>query len=168
MAEPFSLFTQRKKGSIPMEATANFLLSDLKKAQPISGWEDFWGEGKAFLKTASLAYAQRRKAFTTVILYNIIAMAIEKFVMTALMCEGKLPYNHTMKDLVEAMDEAFPGAMSDIREGLLELDRYQEICDIDTFNISGPAMEEIPTMLGLANRLQELVEQQLLAGKRAQ
>jgi len=148
-----------------MEPTANFLLSDLKKAQPISGWEDFWSEGKAFLKTASAAYAQRKKAFTTVILYNIIAMAIEKFVMTALMCEGKLPFNHTMKDLVEAMDEAFPGAMSDIREGLLNLDQYQEICDIDTFNISGPAMEEIPTMLGLASRLQDLVEKQLLAGK---
>jgi hypothetical protein len=162
------LLDSYKKRSISMATTANFLLSDLKKAQPISGWEDFWGEGKAFLKTASAACAQHKKAFTTVILYNIIAMAIEKFVMTALMCEGKLPYNHTMKDLVEAMDEAFPGAMSDIREGLLELDRYQEICDIDTFNISGPAMEEIPTMLGLASRLQELVEQQLLAGKRAQ
>ncbi len=149
-----------------MEATANFLLSDLKKAQPISGWEDFWGEGKAFLKTASAAYAQQKKAFTTVILYNIIAMAIEKFVMTALMCEGKLPYNHTMKDLVEAMDEAFPGAMPDIREGLLQLDQYQEICDLDTFNIAGPAMAEIPLMLDLAGRLQDLVEQQLLAGKR--
>lgn len=151
-----------------MEATANFLLSDLKKAQPISGWEDFWGEGKAFLKTASAAYAQQKKAFTTVILYNIIAMAIEKFVMTALMCEGKLPYNHTMKDLVEAMDEAFPGAMSGIREGLLQLDQYQEICDLDTFNIAGPAMAEIPLMLDLAGRLQALVEQQLLDGRRAQ
>jgi hypothetical protein len=88
-------------------------------------------------------------------------MAIEKFVMTALMCQGKLPNNHTMKDLVEAMDEAFPGAMLDIRDGLLNLDQYQEICDVDTFNITGPAMEEIPVMLGLADRLQALVEQQL-------
>jgi len=148
-----------------MKPTPNFSLSDLKKAQPIQGWEDFWSEGKAFLKTASAAYAQHKKAFTTVILYNIIAMAIEKFVMTALMCQGKLPNNHTMKDLVEAMDEAFPGAMLGIREGLLDLDQYQEICDVDTFNITGPAMEEIPVMLDLASRLRDLVEQQLLAGK---
>ncbi|OGQ98173.1 MAG: hypothetical protein A2505_11295 [Deltaproteobacteria bacterium RIFOXYD12_FULL_55_16] len=149
-----------------MEPSANFLLSDLKKAQPISGWEDFWSDGTAFLKTASSAYAQRKNAFTTVILYNIIAMAMEKFVMTSLMCEGKLPYNHTMKDLVEAMDEAFPGAISDLREGLLNLDQYQEICDIDMFKISGPAMEEIPAMLDLASRLRELVEKQLSARKR--
>jgi hypothetical protein len=148
-----------------MKPTANFSLTDLKKVQPIQGWEDFWSEGKAFLKTASAAYAQHKKAFTTVILYNIIAMAIEKFVMTALMCQGKLPNNHTMKDLVEAMDEAFPGAMSGIREGLLNLDQYQEICDVDTFNITGPAMEEIPLMLDLAGRLQTLVEKQLLSGK---
>ncbi|MDD3813507.1 MAG: hypothetical protein PHZ02_02585 [Desulfocapsaceae bacterium] len=149
-----------------MGPTPNFLLSDLKQAQPIQGWEDFWAEGKAFLKTASAAYAQHKKAFTTVILYNIIAMAIEKFVMTALMCQGKLPNNHTMKDLVEAMDEAFPSAMSGgIREGLLKLDQYQEICDVDTFNITGPAMEEIPVMLDLAGRLQDLVEKQLLTGK---
>ena len=148
-----------------MEPTPNFSLSDLRKALPIQGWEDFWGEGKAFLKTAAAAYTQQKKAFTTVILYNIIAMAIEKFVMTALMCQGKLPNNHTMKDLVEAMDEAFPGAMSGIREGLLNLDQYQEICDVDTFNITGPAMDEIPVMLDLAGRLQDLVEKQLLAGK---
>lgn len=148
-----------------MAMTENFSLSDLKKVQPIQGWEDFWGEGKAFLKTASAAYAQHKKAFTTVILYNIIAMAIEKFVMTALMCQGKLPNNHTMKDLVEAMDEAFPGAMSGIREGLLNLDQYQEICDVDTFNITGPAMEEIPVMLDLATRLQDLVEQHLFHRK---
>ena len=148
-----------------MAMTPNFSLSDLKKVQPIQGWEDFWSEGKAFLRTASAAYAQHKKAFTTVILYNIIAMAIEKFVMTALMCQGKMPNNHTMKDLVEAMDETFPGAMSGIREGLLNLDQYQEICDVDTFNITGPAMEEIPVMLGLAGRLRDLVEQQLLVGK---
>lgn len=148
-----------------MKSTANFSLCDLKKVQPIQGWEDFWSEGKAFLKTASAAYLQHKKAFTTVILYNIIAMAIEKFVMTALMCQGKLPNNHTMKDLVEAMDEAFPGAMTGIREGLLHLDQYQEICDVDTFNITGPSMEEIPVMLDLAGRLHDLVEQQLIARK---
>ena len=148
-----------------MASTPNFLLFDLKKTQAISGWEDFWAEGKAFLKTASAAYARHKKAFTALILYNIIAMAIEKFVMAALMCQGTLPNNHTMENLVEAMDGTFPGTMADIREGLLDLDQYQEICAVDTFNISGPAMAEIAVMLELAGRLQELVTDILDEGR---
>ena len=140
-----------------MTSTPNFLLSDLKKTQAISGWQDFRAEGNAFLKTASAAYAQHKKAFTALILYNIIAMAIEKFVMAALMCQGTLPANHTMEYLVAAMDGTFPGTMAGIREGLLALDQYQEICAVETFKISGPAMAEIAVMLELAGRLQELV-----------
>jgi hypothetical protein len=147
-----------------MQAGTNFSLSDLKKTEPIRGWEEYWGEGQAFLRTASAAHALRKKAFTTVILYNIIAMAIEKFVMTALMRQGTLPYNHTMRDLVAAMDETFPGAMADISAGLLQLDQYQDICDVDAFNITGPALEAIPAMLDLAGSLHDLVARQLMVG----
>ncbi len=132
------------------------------KTQAIEGWEDFLHDGEAFLRTGMGAYTKGKKAFTSEILYNIIAMTIEKFVMAALMKHGALPYNHTMGDLVEAMDETFPNGMGDIREGLLELDKYQEICDIDTYNISPPSMEEIPGMLQLADRLKSLVVNELL------
>lgn len=148
-----------------MGPTPNFSLSSLKAAQPIGGWEDFWRDGNAFFATASSAHAARKKAFTPEILYNIIAMAIEKFVMTALMRHGTMPYNHTMKDLVEAMDEVFPGVMADMREGLLNLDRYQEICALDSFNIAGPDMAEIPAMLDLAGRLQALVAKNFAPGR---
>lgn len=126
------------------------------KADPIDGWETFFEQGKAFLLTASAAYQKKKKAFTPEILYNIIAMAIEKFVMAALMKHGALPYNHTMKDLVEALDSVFPGMISDLRDQLLAMDKYQEICDVDDYNIRPPSMAEIPGMLVLATRLQEL------------
>ena len=84
-------------------------------------------------------------------------MAIEKFVMAALMRHGTLPYNHTMADLVESMEETFPGAIADIREGLLRLDSYQDICDPYEFTIVEIAMDEIPAMLDLAEKLQQLV-----------
>lgn len=132
-------------------------VDDIKAVQPITGWEDFLQEGDAYLQTAKGAHSHGRKAFTPEILYNVIAMAIEKFVMAALMKHGALPYNHTMVDLVFAMDDVFPDYISDIREGLLDLDHYQEICDVDSFNINPPSMAEIPGMLGLADDLQGLV-----------
>ncbi len=142
-----------------MAATSRFSLSDLKTMQSIQGWEEFQRDGTAFLKTAVAAHAQRKIAFTPEILYNIIAMAIEKFVMAALMRHGAMPYNHTMKDLIEAMEETFPGAIDCIREGLLELDTFQDICDLDGYRIIPPGMEKIPAMLDLAGKMQILATQ---------
>lgn len=127
------------------------------KAEPesILGWEEYLHDGDSFLRTALAAYQKGKKAFTPEILYNIVAMAIEKLVMAALMHKGALPYNHTMGDLVAAMDEVFPEAITEIKVGLLDLDRYQEICDVDTFNIIPPTVEELPKMLALAVKMQE-------------
>ena len=142
-----------------MTATARFSLSDLKTVQAIQGWEEFLRDGEGYLKTATVAHAERKSAFTPEILYNIIAMAIEKFVMAALMRHGTMPYNHTMTDLVEAMEETFPGAIVDIKEGLLQLDAFQQICDLDGFSITPPGMEEIPAMLDLAGKMRILATQ---------
>ena len=122
----------------------------------IQGWEEYLHDGDAFLKTGLAAHAKGKKAFTSEILYNIVAMAIEKHVMAALMHRGELPYNHTMGDLVAAMEEVFPEAIAQIKDNLLDLDRYQEICDVDTFNIIPPTVEEIPKMLALAEKMQGL------------
>ena len=126
-------------------------------AKSIGGWEDFLKDGDGYLRTAVGAYKKQRKVFTPEILYNIIAMAIEKFVMAALMRHGALPYNHTMRDLVEAMDETFPSAIDDLREGLLKMDQYQDICDLDGFRITPPEIKEIQGMLEMAQKLQRLV-----------
>jgi hypothetical protein len=135
-------------------------LTSLSSIQPIQGWHDFLQEGRGYLSTATAAYARRKKIFTPEILYNIIAMAIEKFVMASLMRHGTMPYNHTMADLVEAMEQIFPDALSEIREGILNLDKYQDICDPYEFTLMAPDMNDIPGMLDLAGRLQNMVENQ--------
>ncbi|MBI5556622.1 MAG: hypothetical protein HY885_03215 [Deltaproteobacteria bacterium] len=127
------------------------------KSFAITGWEEYLREGEQYLTTARRAFANQRQAFTAEILYNVIAMAIEKLVMGALMQSGNLPYNHTMRDLAEAMEEHFPGRLGDIKDRLLALDAYQEICDLDTYHRTPPTMAEIPAMLGLAMELLEVV-----------
>lgn len=145
-----------------MEAQTNFTLSDLKPTQPITGWQDFLADGGGYLNIAVGAIARRREVFTPQILYNLIAMSIEKFVMAALMRYGAMPYNHTMADLAEAMEETFPGVVVDIRNELLQLDKYQEICDLEGFSIAPPDMEKIPAMLDLAIRVKNLVTERIL------
>ena len=148
-----------------MEIVSHFELAAIKPAQPIQGWEDFFEDGSGYLKTAVGALARRREVFTAQILYNLAAMAIEKFVMAALMHQGTLPYNHTMLDLVEAMEETLPGTIAEIRDGLLQLDRYQEICDLEGFSIAPPGMEKIPAMLELAGRVKSLVTKKIMTNE---
>lgn len=140
-------------------------VTPLASIQPISGWQEFLDDGNRFLRTANTAYSNQNKIFTPEILYNLVAMAIEKFVMAALMNHGTMPYNHTMADLVEAMEDVFPGAIEVIREGLLNLDQYQDICDPYEFTITPPSKEEIPAMIALALYLQELVENKLVVNE---
>ena len=131
---------------------------------PIRGWEEFLADGQGYLRTASRAFAGDREAFTPEILYNLVAMAIEKFVMAGLMFRGALPCNHTMADLVEAMEESFPHVAPEIREELLRLDAYQDICDPYHVVITAPARDEIPQMLALATKLKQLVANEITGG----
>ena len=137
-------------------------IQPLHELRPVTGWEEYFCHGKGFLNTATQAQRKSVQVFTPEILYNLIAMAIEKFIMAALMRHGELPCNHTMADLVAAMEQIFPGKMGEVGEGLLKMDQYQDICSLDGFKISPPMMEEIPAMLELAERLRQLVQEQLL------
>jgi hypothetical protein len=136
-------------------------LVPLSGLEAIRGWEEFLSDGQGYLKTATRACQKENPAFTPEILYNLIAMAIEKFVMAALMQRGTMPYNHTMADLVEAMESTFPGRIDGLSQGLLEMDKYQEICDLDGFKITPPGKEQIPGMLELAEQLHTLVIEEL-------
>ena len=129
---------------------------------PIDGWESFLHDGEGYLKTALAAHEKRNRVFTPEILFNVAAMAIEKFFMAALMCRGELPMNHTMADMIPAMEEVFPGAVADIREAVLALDTYQQICDPWAYSITPPNAEEIPGILSLAQKIHTLVADELV------
>ncbi len=129
--------------------------ADIKR-DAIGGWQQFLKEGNEFLGTATNAHAMGRKIFTADILYNLVAMAIEKLIMALLMKSGNLPYNHTMHDLVESMDEFLPGGLGNLGDELKSLDAFQEICDKESYTIKTPTMAEVSRMLELAHKVQAL------------
>lgn len=137
------------------------LQMNLHQEIAIHGWQEFYRDGHAFLEAARGGHDRRQEVFTPDILYNLVAMAVEKFIMAALMSQGAMPYNHTMADLVHAMDRTFPGKMKNLREGLLSLDQYQQICDLDGYTIQPPEMDEIPRMIDLADEVRKLVRESI-------
>ena len=128
------------------------------RTQSIDDWQEYKVEGRQFLQLAETAFQKKTKAFTTEILYNLIAMAIEKLVMSALMEIGRLPYNHTMNDLVDALEEWMPEAIRGLEGPIRQLDSYQDICDPYVCSIKIPTVEEINMMLGLARQLEQRLD----------
>ena len=138
--------------SLPNQALVG--LSDIR-TQAIDDWQQFKTAGLQYLDLAERAFHKRHKTFTPDILYNLIAMAIEKMVMSALMAIGRLPYNHTMHDLVAALEQWLPEAIRGMEEPIRSLDSYQDICDPYAYSIRVPTSEEIADMLALARQLEQ-------------
>ena len=124
----------------------------------IDDWQQFQKEGEQFLALAERAFAKKTKAFTTEILYNLTAMAMEKLVMAALMRIGRLPDNHTLGDLATALTHWLPEAAQGLTESLGALDRFQEICDMERATILPPTLADIEAMLLLARRLERRLQ----------
>ena len=128
------------------------VLADIRP-RAIDDWPRYREEGEQLLQLAERAHGRHKKAFTTTILYNLVAMAIEKLVMAALMRCGQLPDNHTLHDLVAALERWLPDSVRGLAEPLRRLDRFQELGDPYDGTIAAPSRDEITAMLVLAHRL---------------
>lgn len=124
-------------------------------------WKTFAKEGDAFLKTAR-GGTLRPSVFNPEILYNLLAMAIEKHIMAALIFKGTLADNHTFSDLIDSADSVCRLPESVVNEMKI-LEQYQEICPVfEGYNRPGFPVDAVPGMIRVAEQVQtwmrELVE----------
>jgi hypothetical protein len=126
----------------------------------IDNWRDYLRDGEQFLQTATAAHKKKRKAFSTDSLYNITCMAIEKLIMAFLMKNGDLAENHTMADLLRALQHHL-GDLPELSEKLLFLDTFQEICSLDNFTIHTPSEEDVVRMLAIGEDVQAVLRPHL-------
>ncbi len=140
---------------MPALIPATLVLPGEITAMPTEDWALYQREGEQYLAVAERAFVKQRKAFTVEILYNLIAMAMEKLVMAALMRVGRLPDNHTLGDLAQALARWLPEASQGLSEEMTALDRFQEICDLEKATLLQPSPADIEAMLALARRLED-------------
>jgi hypothetical protein len=119
----------------------------------MDGWKEFMAEGDAYLKTAR--GGQKRPAvFTPEILYNLLAMAIEKHIMAGLVFKGTLADNHTFTDLIDSAKTICP-LDEELAQKLVKLESYQEICPVfDGYSRDPFPAEEVPGMVQTAEQVQ--------------
>lgn len=125
-------------------------------------WQEFMQEGDAYLKTAC-GGQKRPGVFTPGILYNLLAMAVEKHMMAALIFNGTLADNHTFTDLINSAAAVCP-LEAGLAGKLIELESYQEICPVfDGYSRQEFPPEKVPEMIGVAVQIQQWSKQLIAA-----
>ncbi len=122
----------------------------------IENWMEYRRDGEQFLHVALMARQKKRRHFTPEILYNLTGMAIEKLVMAYLMKQGDLADNHTMTDLVDAL-ERHMGNQPRLRQKFHYLDSFQEICDPESFTVKKPSDEDTTAILAIGEEIRDFL-----------
>ncbi|MEW6427770.1 MAG: hypothetical protein AB1568_07020 [Thermodesulfobacteriota bacterium] len=133
---------------------------DLRPRRAIDGWPLFHEEGRRYLKTAVNGWQRRSRVFTPEIVYNLVAMGCEKLFMAYLLAHGALPENHTMLDLIGAV-ETIAGPQPELREELAFMDGFQEICDMDSAIYKVPTAADLERMFRAADTVRAFVGERL-------
>ncbi len=128
----------------------------------IDNWQEYQSDGEQFLRTALGAYRKKKKTFSSDTLYNLTCMAIEKLIMAFLMKNGDLAENHTMADLLRALQRHLK-LTPELVEKMLFLDSFQEICDLENYQVSVPAEEDIVTILTTGEQVHQHLKPYLQA-----
>jgi len=129
---------------------------------PMQDWQIFIDEGDRYLKTAVGGSRNRPRVFTPEILYNLVAMAIEKHAMGYLMYHSQLPDNHTLRDLMDAV-RALGGLDDDLYGKVVDMDRFQEICSVFQYHREVPKAEDIDSFLDLGDQIRAFVKNKLIS-----
>lgn len=94
-------------------------------------WKSFYKEGIEYYRAMKNGL-KRPEIFTPEIIHNIAGMSIEKFFMAILVYNDRMPYNHTLNDLVEAVRWVYE-VDQQLAVMLSHMDSLQEICSMDAY-----------------------------------
>jgi hypothetical protein len=113
----------------------------------------YWKEGEAYHRTA-VGARKRREVFNGEIIYNLLAMAIEKYFMGYFEANGTLPDNHTFTDLIDSANRLHPMDAKLVSD-LKSLEIIQDICPaFEDYKRKIPTEEQIEKMYSVADDVQ--------------
>lgn len=122
---------------------------------------DYLKDGDAFLKAAA-GGRSRPAVFSPEIVYNLLAMSIEKYFMGMLAFHGDLADNHTFSDLIDSLERHMPLA-PEIVAALKELEQTQNICPIfEGYQRHEPDRAQLARMVEITERLKQMAYSVLL------
>jgi len=124
-------------------------------------WEKFINDGNKYLKTAVNGCKNRKKVFTPDIIYHIVSMSIENHIMGYLFYHNRMPDNHTLVDLINAVKE-ISEVDDDLYKRILLMNRFQEaVCSLSAHIAEVPEDKDVKEFLTVAESIRDFVKNQL-------
>lgn len=124
-------------------------------------WKKFINDGNKYLKTAVNGGKKRKKVFTPDIIYHIVSMSIENYIMGYLLYHNHLPDNHTLIDLINAVKE-ISEVDDDLYKRIIHMNRFQEaVCSLSAQIKLMPKEEDIKEFLFIGESIRDFVTDRL-------
>lgn len=118
-----------------------------------TNWVTWLVKGDQYL-TAGTPKSDKSK-FGTDILYNLLSMSLESYIMAILDYKQNLPDNHTYTDLIYGLERVMP-IDKDLKLRILKYESIQSICSVDKFSITLPSVEDINDLRGAIVEIKDL------------
>jgi len=118
-----------------------------------STWPTWLAQGDQYLKAGTPKNG--RSKFGTGILYNLLSMSMESYIMAILDYHKNLPDNHTYTDLVNGLERVMP-VNPELRNRILKYESIQSICSVDKFLIQEPTDHQIDDLRGAIVEVKDL------------
>ena len=103
----------------------------------------------------------RKNRFSSDLVYNIVALCIENFLVGYLLSQGKIPENHTLLDIISYLKKF--EEVGDLEERIRWMNGFQEICCLDFYKRRVPEDSDLVAMLEIASDVKRLVNNNMRA-----
>lgn len=103
-------------------------------------WQTWLVKGDQYLRASKPGSNANR--FGTEIVYNLLSMSLESYIMAVLDINHALPENHTYTDLFDALDLVMK-VDSGLKSRILKYENIQSICSVDKYSTRKPSDLEI-------------------------
>jgi len=121
----------------------------------ITGYDIMIKGADSYYNSARGAFYKDSK-FTTELIFNILTMAVEKYLVGLLMSKGIMPENHVIKYLLEETELYFTLDKT-VHQNLTKVDEYLYICSLDSFTKKVPSRDELESMIMALDNLKNFV-----------
>ena len=117
--------------------------------------ESYFAAGNSYLQTAIKGH-RRSSVFTDSMIYHILCLSIEKFLMGLFCCHNAIPEHHTLSNMIREA-ASFAEMPEDLMEQIEAMDNVLNLCDPSAPLKATLTESQLQAMLKVGEKVRDLV-----------